>query len=40
MSVTDPILTARKLNKSFGPVHVLHDVDLDVFPGEIGRAHV
>ncbi|HEX3297311.1 MAG TPA: ATP-binding cassette domain-containing protein [Nocardioides sp.] len=35
MSVTDPILTARKLNKSFGPVHVLHDVDLDVYPGEV-----
>jgi D-xylose transport system ATP-binding protein len=33
--VTDPILTARKLNKSFGPVHVLHDVDLDVYPGEV-----
>jgi D-xylose transport system ATP-binding protein len=35
MSVTDPILTAHKLNKSFGPVHVLHDVDLEVYPGEV-----
>jgi D-xylose transport system ATP-binding protein len=33
--VTDPILTARQLNKSFGPVHVLHDVDFDVYPGEV-----
>jgi D-xylose transport system ATP-binding protein len=33
--VTDPILSARKLNKSFGPVHVLHDVDLNVYPGEV-----
>ena len=33
--MSDPILSARKLNKSFGPVHVLHDVDLDVYPGEV-----
>jgi D-xylose transport system ATP-binding protein len=33
--LTDPILSARKLNKSFGPVHVLHDVDFDVYPGEV-----
>jgi len=33
--VTEPILTARRLNKSFGPVHVLHDVDFDVYPGEV-----
>jgi D-xylose transport system ATP-binding protein len=33
--VTEPILSVRKLNKSFGPVHVLHDVDLDVYPGEV-----
>jgi D-xylose transport system ATP-binding protein len=33
--VTDPILSARQLNKSFGPVHVLHDVDFDVYPGEV-----
>jgi D-xylose transport system ATP-binding protein len=31
----EPILQARQLNKSFGPVHVLHDVDFDVYPGEV-----
>jgi D-xylose transport system ATP-binding protein len=31
----EPILEARKLNKSFGPVHVLHDVDFAVYPGEV-----
>ena len=34
-SVTEPILEARKLNKSFGAVHVLHDVDIAVYPGEV-----
>ena len=33
--MSEPILSARKINKSFGPVHVLHDVDLDVYPGEV-----
>src|SRR5213079_2887536 len=33
--MADPILSARKLNKSFGPVHVLHDVDFEVVPGEV-----
>jgi D-xylose transport system ATP-binding protein len=33
--MADPILSARKLNKSFGPVHVLHDVDFNVYPGEV-----
>jgi D-xylose transport system ATP-binding protein len=33
--MTEPILQIRKLNKSFGPVHVLHDVDFDVYPGEV-----
>jgi D-xylose transport system ATP-binding protein len=33
--VSDPILEVRALNKSFGPVHVLHDVDLNVYPGEV-----
>jgi len=27
-------LTIRKINKSFGPVHVVHDLDLVVEPGE------
>lgn len=31
---TDPILRARGLHKSYGALKVLHDVDLDVFPGE------
>jgi len=31
----DPILEVRRLNKSFGPVHVLHDVDFAVYPGEV-----
>ncbi|MFL6025133.1 MAG: ATP-binding cassette domain-containing protein [Marmoricola sp.] len=33
--MTDPILEVRKLNKSFGPVHVLHDVDFTVYPGQV-----
>src|SRR4051812_24849694 len=33
--MADPILSARKLNKSFGPVHVLHHVDFEVYPGEV-----
>ena len=33
--MTEPILEITKLNKSFGPVHVLHDVDLNVYPGEV-----
>jgi D-xylose transport system ATP-binding protein len=31
----EPILQLRKINKSFGPVDVLHDVDLDLYPGEV-----
>jgi D-xylose transport system ATP-binding protein len=33
--VTSPILQLKDINKSFGPVHVLHDVDFDVYPGEV-----
>jgi D-xylose transport system ATP-binding protein len=33
--MTDPILEISRLNKSFGPVHVLHDVDFQVYPGEV-----
>ena len=33
--MTDPILAIKGLNKSFGPVQVLHDVDLSVYPGEV-----
>lgn len=30
-----PILEALGVNKSFGPVHVLHDVDFRVYPGTV-----
>src|SRR5262245_31037998 len=30
-----PVLEARKINKWFGPVHALTDVDFAVYPGEI-----
>jgi D-xylose transport system ATP-binding protein len=33
--MAEPILKLRNVNKSFGPVHVLHDVDFDVYPGEV-----
>lgn len=33
--MSEPILELRGINKSFGPVHVLHDIDLDVQPGEV-----
>ncbi len=31
----EPILEISQLNKTFGPVHVLHDVNLNVYPGEV-----
>jgi D-xylose transport system ATP-binding protein len=33
--VSEPILELRGVNKSFGVVHVLHDVDFQVYPGEV-----
>ncbi|ANN16643.1 sugar ABC transporter ATP-binding protein [Amycolatopsis orientalis] len=33
--MSEPILELRQINKSFGPVHVLHDVDFDVRAGEV-----
>lgn len=33
--MTDPILSMRGINKSFGPVHVLRGVDFDAYPGEV-----
>jgi D-xylose transport system ATP-binding protein len=33
--MTYPILRVSGLNKSFGPVHVLHDVDFAVYPGQV-----
>jgi D-xylose transport system ATP-binding protein len=35
MDTAGPILQMRGINKSFGAVHVLHDVDFDVYPGEV-----
>lgn len=32
---TTPLLELRGINKSFGAVHVLHDVDLAVHPGQV-----
>ncbi|WP_030485178.1 ATP-binding cassette domain-containing protein [Nocardioides aequoreus] len=33
--MTDPLLELRSVNKSFGPVQVLHDVDFRVYPGQV-----
>jgi D-xylose transport system ATP-binding protein len=33
--VSEPILELRGVNKSFGPVHVLHDIDFEVHPGQV-----
>ncbi|MFD1150700.1 ATP-binding cassette domain-containing protein [Saccharothrix hoggarensis] len=33
--MSEPILELRRINKSFGPVHVLHDIDFDVHPGQV-----
>jgi D-xylose transport system ATP-binding protein len=33
--VTEPILSLRGINKSFGAVHVLRGVDFDVHPGQV-----
>ena len=33
--MSTPILQARQLNKSFGPVHVLHDIDFEIHAGEV-----
>jgi D-xylose transport system ATP-binding protein len=30
-----PLLSLRGVNKGFGPVHVLYDVDIDVYPGQV-----
>ena len=35
MSTDVPILDASGINKSFGPVQVLHDVDFRVYPGKV-----
>ena len=33
--MTQPLLELRGINKSFGVVHVLHDVDFAVYPGQV-----
>ena len=33
--MSEPLLELRGVNKSFGVVHVLHDVDFAVFPGQV-----
>ena len=33
--MSEPILELRGVNKSFGVVHVLHDVDFAVYPGQV-----
>jgi D-xylose transport system ATP-binding protein len=33
--MSEPVLELRGVNKSFGVVHVLHDVDFQVYPGEV-----
>ncbi len=33
--MTSPILSLRKVNKSFGPVHVLKDVNFDAYAGKV-----
>lgn len=35
MTSDTPLLQLRGINKSFGPVHVLHDVDLSVWSGQV-----
>jgi D-xylose transport system ATP-binding protein len=35
MSESAPLLQLRGVNKSFGVVDVLHDVDLDIYPGQV-----
>ena len=34
-STPTPLLELRGVNKSFGVVHVLHDVDFAVYPGQV-----
>ncbi len=33
--MTTPLLTLTGINKSFGPIDVLHDINLAVYPGEV-----
>lgn len=33
--MSEPLLSLRRVSKSFGPVHVIEDVSVDVFPGKV-----
>ena len=33
--MSTPLLSLKGINKSFGPVHVLKDVNFDVYPGQV-----
>lgn len=33
--MSTPLLSLRGINKSFGPVHVLKDVNFDIYPGQV-----
>ncbi|WP_085028605.1 sugar ABC transporter ATP-binding protein [Ensifer aridi] len=35
MTIQSPILSLRGIQKSYGPIRVLHGVDLDIYPGEV-----
>ena len=35
MTTKTPILSLRGIAKSYGPIKVLHEVDLDIYPGEV-----
>ncbi|MDX0486842.1 ATP-binding cassette domain-containing protein [Sinorhizobium medicae] len=35
MTTRSPILSLRGIQKSYGPIKVLHGVDLDIYPGEV-----
>ena len=35
MTTKPPILSLRGIHKSYGPIRVLHGVDLDIYPGEV-----
>ena len=33
--MTTPLISVKNINKSFAGVHALHDINLDIAPGEI-----
>ncbi|RVO09635.1 ATP-binding cassette domain-containing protein, partial [Sinorhizobium meliloti] len=35
MTTRSPILSLRRIRKAYGPIKVLHGVDLDIYPGEV-----